>query len=282
VIIPCQEDGFFLVPTLKSIFSNVFPVKDFEVLLIRSENECVSERVNGFPIEQYVVASKSQAQALNWGVEAAKGDIICTTKPGCIVSSNWLEAIAVSLRRNPDVDGVGGPVLPCWECGTKIQKLASQIFYEEQGFSNSATITMPGHYQTYLHSTNSAFRKDALKSLEFDVCFTYDYDFDLCWKMLQNNKRLMYNPEMKVQCVFPSSLRNLLRRYYVWGREKAILRKKYSSRSELKSYFYTPYNAVRSFLQPSLRGPTKKLLRLAQHAAYNLGNISGYGYTSEA
>jgi cellulose synthase/poly-beta-1,6-N-acetylglucosamine synthase-like glycosyltransferase len=282
VIIPCQEDGSLLFPTLKSIFSNTFPAKNFEVLLICDENNYVSKRVSSFPIQQYQIASRSQARALNYGLEKAKGDPICITKPGVIVSSDWLDTIARFFERSPDVHGMGGPVWPCWENGAKIQKLASQIFYEEQGFPDSKTMTKLGHYQTYLHSTNSAYRKDSLKSLRFDASFIYDYDFDLCCRMLQTGRRLMYNPDMKVQYIFPSGLRDLIRRYYIWGKEKAILRKKYSPQTQMRSYFYGPYNTVRSFLLPSSHISTKKLLGFVQHMAYILGNVNGYGCKCES
>lgn len=281
VVIPCQEDGSLLFPTLKSIFSNTFPAKSFEVLLIRNENNYVPKRASSFPIQQYQIDSGSQAQALNYGLEKAKGDPICITKPGVIVSHNWLDTIARFFERSPNVHGVGGPVWPCLENGIRIQKLASQIFFEEQGFPDSTTMTRPGHYQTYLHSTNSAYRKDALKSLRFDASFVYDYDFDLCYRMLQTGRRLMYNRDMKVQYIFPSSLRDLVRRYYIWGKEKVILRKKYSPQTQWRSYFYGPYDAARSFLLPPSHMSTKKMLRFVQHMAYFLGNVDGHGCKRE-
>jgi len=276
IIIPCQEDGILLVPTLKSIFLNKFPPKDFEVLLIHSDDVHISESVNKFSIRVYSGTFKGQAQALNWGIKRAFGDVVCTTKPGCVVAPNWLVEIARFLQHNPNVDGVGGPVLPCREYGTRIQKLASQIFHEEQGFPSSVTIAKSGHYHTFLHSTNSAFRKEVLASMKFDETFNYDYDFDLCWRMLQKGRRLVFNPEMKIQYIFPSSLRSLLGRYYVWGKENVILRKKYASQTGLKAHINMPYITVRELLQPSLLGPNKKLLRFIQHVAFNIGCINGY------
>ena len=277
VVIPCQEDGILLFPTLKSIFSNQFLPQDFEVLLICSDSIHVSEKVNQFPVQVYSGAFKGQAQALNWGLERTRGEIVCTTKPGCVVASNWLSEIARFLQHNSDVDGVGGPVLPCWEYGTKIQKLASQIFHEEQGFPDSVTILKPGDYQGLLHATNSAFRKEVLTQIKFDEFFSYDYDFDVCWKLLRKGYRLAYNPEMKVRYIFPLSMRDLLNRYYCWGKEKVVLQKKYFPGIGFKSFLYAPYNTVRSLLQPSSLISTKKLLRFVQHLAFNLGCIRGYG-----
>lgn len=281
MIIPCQEDGILLAPTLKSIFQNSFSTKDFEVLLVRNNDICVSKHIHDFPLVDNHGSFNGQAQAINWGTTQAHGDIICLTKPGCIVAHDWLWEIAQFFEHHEHVDGVGGPVLPCLEYGTKIQKLASQIFYEEQEFPKKVSIPKLGSYKALLHGTNCAFRKDVLNSVKFDELFCYDYDFDACWKMLQRGNRLMFNPEMKVRCIFPLSLHNILRRYYIWGKENVILRRKYPSQKGLKAHFYVPYNTVRSFLQPS-DVSTKKLLKFVQHLSFNLGCISGYGGTQEA
>jgi len=126
-----------------------------------------------------------------------------------------------------------------------------------------------------LHATNSAFRKEALKPLKLDESFSYDYDFDVCWKMLRKGYRLAYNPGMKVRYIFPLSMCGLLNRYYCWGRENVILRRRYSYQTGLKSHLYAPYRMVRSLLEPSSIISRKKMLRFVQHLAFNLGRISG-------
>ena len=275
IIIPCQEDAILLFPTLKSIFLNDFSQQDFEVLLIQNGNVPISEKNLEFPVQVYSGVFRGQAQALNWALERTHGDVVCITKPGCVVASNWLSEITRFLLQNPGVDGVGGPVLPCWEYGTKIQKLASQIFFEEQGFSDSATELKPGSYQGLIHATNGAFRKETLNSIKFDESFRYDYDFDVCWKMVQKGHCIIYNPEMKVQYIFPLSMRDLLKKYYCWGKEKMVLRKKHSAHGRLKSFLYMPYSMYRSLLQPPLLVSRKKMLRFVQHAAFNTGCLKG-------
>jgi cellulose synthase/poly-beta-1,6-N-acetylglucosamine synthase-like glycosyltransferase len=278
VMIPCQEDDVLLFPTLKSIFSNHFRPQDFEVLLICGDDVLISKgKVNEFPVQVHSGSFRGQAQALNWGLERTSGDIICTTKPGCVVASDWLSEIARFLQRCPSVDGVGGPVLPCWEYGTKLQKLASQIFSEEQGFPTSVVVPKLGSYQGLFHATNSAFRKEVLTSVKFDESLIYGYDFDACWKMLRKGNRLVYNPEMKVRYVFPFGIQSILRRYYVWGKEKVIVRRKHFLRTGFKEFLYIPYSTVRSLLQPSTLASKKKLLTFLQHLAFDVGCTRGYG-----
>jgi cellulose synthase/poly-beta-1,6-N-acetylglucosamine synthase-like glycosyltransferase len=276
VIIPCQEDGILLFPTVDSIFSNQVCSQDFEVLLVCSRGFAVTEKVNQLPVKVFSENFYCQAEALNWGVSHAHGDLVCTTKPGCVVASDWLAEIDEFFQRNPEVDGVGGPVLPAFDYGTKIQRLASEIFNEEQGFPDSVTILDVDNCRGLLHATNSAFRKKVFSELTFDAFFDYDYDFDVCWKMMRKKHRVVYNPRMKVRYIFPLSMCSLLKRYYCWGKEKIVLQKRYSPRMDFKSLFFTPYNTVRSLLEPSSFMSTKKLLRFVQHLAFNTGSLRGY------
>jgi cellulose synthase/poly-beta-1,6-N-acetylglucosamine synthase-like glycosyltransferase len=277
VMIPCQEDDVLLFPTLKSIFSNHFLPQDFEVLLICGDDLLISNRkVNEFPVQIHSGAFKGQAQALNWGLQRTSGDIICTTKPGCIVASDWLKEIDSFFGRHPEVDGSGGPVLPFCGSGTRIQRLASQIFYEEQGFPKSVVNPEPLGLRALFHATNSAFRDEVLRSVRFDESFRYDYDFDACLRMLLKGYCLSFNPGMRVAYIFPASLRSIAARYYYWGLEKVILSRRYSSGTDLVSRLYPFYNAVRSFLRPAPLVYTKKILRLLQHVAYLAGVMDGY------
>jgi biofilm PGA synthesis N-glycosyltransferase PgaC len=276
VIVPCQEDGNLLSPTLSSLFKNIFPTKGFEVLVVRGSHQPIPESVKHFPIHEYQVSFNGSAKALNFGITKAEGDTICTTKPGCIVASDWLEEIDSFFQHNPSIDGVGGPVLPFWSLGTKVQRLASQIFSEEQSFPDSVVVPEVGSFQALFHATNSAFRRNVLESIKFDEFFRYDYDFDACFRMLLRGNRLVFNPKMKVRYIFPSSLRNILARYYYWGLEKAMLRKRYSSKTSLNSQAYPFYNAFRSLLQPAPLISTKKMLRFVQHVAYTAGVMNGY------
>lgn len=271
IVIPCQEDEALLFPTLKSIFKNNFNLRCFEVILICNKEVHVPEKLEKFSIKIHKGGFKGQAQALNYGLTVAHGEIFCTTKPGCIVASNWLSKIVDFFQRNPDIAGVGGPVFPCLEYGTRIQKIASQIFYEEQEFPSKVIFLKPGSYKGLLHATNSAFQKEIIASMGFDESFKYDYDFDICWRMTRKGYRLAYNPEMRVRYIFPFRMWNLLRRYYHWGKESIILRRKHSYEKGIKDYLYIPYGTIRSFFQPSPFISRKKLLRLIQHVAFDMG-----------
>lgn len=55
--------------------------------------------------------------ARNAGIAAARGDIVAFTDDDVEVAPDWAETIVGSLDAHPDVDGVGGRVLPAWMNG---------------------------------------------------------------------------------------------------------------------------------------------------------------------
>lgn len=50
----------------------------------------------------------------NAGISAARGDIIAFTDDDVVVTGNWLTVIKRTFAENPDVDYIGGKILPQW------------------------------------------------------------------------------------------------------------------------------------------------------------------------
>ena len=55
--------------------------------------------------------------ARNAGLAAARADIVAFTDDDVEVAPDWIETIVRTLGRHPDIDGLGGRVLPAWEQG---------------------------------------------------------------------------------------------------------------------------------------------------------------------
>ena len=54
------------------------------------------------------------AYGRNAGIAAARGDIIAFTDDDVVVTDNWIETIKRTFAENPNVDYIGGKILPHW------------------------------------------------------------------------------------------------------------------------------------------------------------------------
>jgi hypothetical protein len=275
VVIPCLEDEMLLHLTLASIACALSPVQGVEVLVVHGGHVRHSTSSEKLPVQEYHGPFKRQAEALNFGIMRAKGDIICTTKPGCIVASDWLIQIEHFLKHYPTVDGVGGPVFPSRDFGNKIQRLASQIFSEDSRFPRSIVFLGPNKLQPLFHATNNAFRRRVFESVEYDRSFSYDFDFDISWRLLRMGHRLAFNPKMCIDYIFPFTLRKILCRYYAWGKDYTLLMKRYYGGMNVVNLTLPFYNLVRFFVDPRHLVSSKKLLELVQLTSFNLGRMEG-------
>ena len=68
--------------------------------------------------ERVRVVSESRpgaSAARNRGVQSAMGELVAFTDDDAVVDPQWLRSIATRFRSDPDVEGVGGLVLPAEE-----------------------------------------------------------------------------------------------------------------------------------------------------------------------
>lgn len=288
VIIPTLNSAKTVQNTLRAIFSNDFPQELFEVIVVDNGSSDATEKtVRNFPVSFLKCPKRGQGPARNLGLRNAKGDIICFTDSDTLIPKDWLAKISVFLQENPEVDGVGGIVLPPKEENrNSIQRIAGEIYVERQGFPPVLTRTQYLKYQGSLYTANSAYRKetlDACKGFDESLWNHYYYhdscDIDLSWRLVKMGKNLLFNPDIKVYHHAPWNLRGIFRQLYGWGAVYTMITKKYGKHSSLREKLW-PFqylaNSFFSIVLAPLSNPRRKLLKIFYVSSFNLGRIVGY------
>ncbi len=280
--------------TLSSIFSNDYPKDLYEVILVdKGSRDKTVEIARKFLTKVCIHPNTPVGFRRNLSVRESKGDIICFTDSDIIVPPDWLKKISDYLGRHPDVDGVGGPILPPPKSQNEIQKRTGDLYVEDQGCPTEISKIDTLEYATLLPTANMAVRRSAFESVggfpEQHSLMTID--IPLMWKLVKKGHKLVFLPEWKViHLGFPTTLTGVMEQQYRWGKNKGILDRRYRppSQNSLKGYLKAkayPFLVVsRAFINlfSPLSHPKKKdLLRVCHYVAYYFGETVGHGIKVE-
>jgi GT2 family glycosyltransferase len=147
------------------------------------------------------------AFARNAGIEAALGAIVAFTDDDVEVARDWVETITSSLDENPSVDGVGGRVLPAWECGPRPRWLTREhwapLALQDHG---DARATFDLNHPIGLIGANVAFRREVFERIglfsptvqRVKNAIGSTEDHELLTRLYDAGGRMLYQPRLFV------------------------------------------------------------------------------------
>lgn len=246
IIIPALNSATTIDHCLSSIFSADSSNEPFEVLIVDggSKDKTV-EIAQKYPVKVLTCKERGIGPARNLGLREARGEIVCYTDSDCVIEKAWLPKISSFFRKNPEVDGVGGLVLWYSEGATKLQRLSGKIFAESMDFPRREAKTTVGSFYGILVDANCAYKRQVLLEAG-GFPEPVGLGHELSWKLAQEGKTLVFNPDLKVFHIFPSTLRGLFRQHFRWGMYMSVLERKYGL--TLRGLAYLPYITARSSL----------------------------------
>lgn len=189
VIIATFNRKASLRETLNSLFTQDYPVSDFEVIIVNDGSTDGTdamldwvERPAGLTFKYFRQANKGPAAARNVGLKAATGDIIAFTDDDCLPHRDWLKVI----ERELSAETVAGLQGRTYSDAGKITPLTHQID------NPNGTNDVP--------TCNAAYRRNVLLAVGgFDDQFPFPHneDADLAWRILKIGE-IKFCPEMVV------------------------------------------------------------------------------------
>lgn len=277
VIIPALNSASTISLTLSSIFSNDFPEKLYEVLVVDNGSSDETVQVaKQYPVRVYHCSKRGIGPPRNFGIKNASGDIVCLTDSDCIVEKQWLKKICNFFKKYPDADGVGGPVYPYPYSQNKIQKLTGEIFVEDQVYPTKIKKVESGSMSGIIFGSNSAYKKDVILSAG-GYSEPGGSNLELAWRLVSMKRTLFFNPEIRVSHIFPFNLRAILKQQFRWGGQSTRMKRIHQVDKGLKEIIYISYFPIRHLLTLGFhRNTEKRLLHLTQLASYSLGRIYGF------
>jgi glycosyltransferase involved in cell wall biosynthesis len=141
----------------------------------------------------------------NAGIARAAGRIIAFTDDDIQVSSEWVDAIHQLFEQRPDIDCVGGPVLPLWSDaapGWLDYRHWSPLSVTDHG---SDPFEIDARRPLCLLTSNLAFRRGVFDRIGgFSPEFPRAQDHELQMRFWLSGGRALYSPSMVVHTAVPA------------------------------------------------------------------------------
>jgi GT2 family glycosyltransferase len=171
----------------------------FEVVVVagpsRDDTPAVLREVAG-RVKVTHCPTPNLSRSRNLGVAAAAGDVVAFIDDDAVPADpGWLNTLVGVLDHDPQLGGVGGPVLigdgDVWEFEGR---LVSQYAEMRTPFEAAAAGTNGVRWFPSVQGNNCAFRRDALLAIGgFDEAFTYHFDeTDVCVRLMRQGRPIAY------------------------------------------------------------------------------------------
>lgn len=142
----------------------------------------------------------------NRGIELSRAPIVAFTDDDVVVRPDWVESVAQALQAHPEVECVGGRVLPLWKTPPPAwvtpahwSPLALVDYGDEPLYVDLAR-------PLCLVTSNVAYRRPALDAIGwFSPAFPRCQDHELLLRLWQAGGRGLYLPSLVVECEVPAS-----------------------------------------------------------------------------
>jgi len=231
VVIPSLNSEETIHYTLKSLLTNDLQRERYEVIVADGgSTDQTLERVTKFPVRIVRCEKTGIGVQRNIGIVKAKYDVVCFVDSDCKVPRNYLRKISDYFDLHPEVDGIGGPVLPWIYDGVNDwSRFIEEIFFEACDFPAEETSIGPREevWTHTLKGANFAFRKAALIFVGGFEETMRGEDIEICWRLVENGKELRFVPGLKVFHHIAGDLYGIFNHSFRWGGDCMALRRKY-------------------------------------------------------
>ena len=199
VVVTTLNEEPFIAACLRSLVNQTYLSK--QIIVVDGGSSDATVRIaSTFQVEILHENKKGPAAGRNRGIVASRGEIIAFTDADCTAQTDWLENIVEAFHSSA-ADVVGGSV----ETRNRDSFVAQCIGARFEGRSSFATWNV-----SYLRKVIEAIGM-------FDEHLIAGEDVDLALRAEETGHRLHYEPALRVQHDFPTTIKDVAVTWFRYG-----------------------------------------------------------------
>lgn len=251
IIIPVLNGAAQVNACIKSLKNLDYPNDRYEIIVIdNGSTDNTLEILKKADIILLTESKKGRAYALNTGLKACQGSIICSTDISCIAEPLWLKRMT-SHFQDPEVGCVAGEIKLLKDSNSPIIDFQERQNYMSPMYAKNRN---KPPYFPFADGASCAFRKDMLDQIgPFEEQFFKAADVEICYRMqILSNFKIVFDEQAILWEPGEPTFSALLKQRFKIGAGRKLMQIKYpliyqTSHLSLKQRYWSIRNKLNSF-----------------------------------
>lgn len=219
VVVPVKNGADKIGSLLGSLTQVDYDKDKLEIIVVDGNStDGTREKVMQYPVLLLTEERRGLNAARNTGIKHSKGEIIAFTDGDCVVSSNWIKKIVEDFKEK-EVGCVGGNAFGYYD--DFLSRYSDEsIMPVLRIFEKKVVLDKVEPPLQYPAGCNMAVRRDVFERIGFfDERIEYGFDEDeLVERVCKGGYKMVLDPEVVIRHKHRSSVRELLRQNFRYGR----------------------------------------------------------------
>lgn len=224
IIVPVLNMGKTIRATLESIMVLEYPKEKLEIIVVDGMSKDDTRNiVNEYPVQLVDQEGKGLNAARNTGIKHSSGELLAYTDGDCVLPKDW--AIRIADNFDEAVIGFVGGSMEGYDHSNPLSNYVDESFFQVTPGFRYRVETNDLRLMQFPAGANMAFRRSSLERVKyFDENITYGFD-DLqpVEELGFKGFRIILDPEVKILHQHRSTLKELLKQHFNYGRGGTLL-----------------------------------------------------------
>ncbi len=224
VIVPVLNMEKTIRATMDSLMKLIYPKEQLEIVVVDGmSKDQTRDIVSEYPVKLVDQEGSGLNAARNTGIKYSKGELLAYTDGDCVLPNDWAMKIASNFE-DPVIGFVGG-TMEGYDRSNPLSNYMDESFFQVTPGFRIRIETTDLRLMQFPAGANMAFRRRALARVRFfDENITYGFD-DLqpVEEMGFKGFRIILDPEVRVLHQHRSTIRELLKQHFNYGRGVTLL-----------------------------------------------------------